>query len=430
MLNPLNYRFQLRKDARWQDLPPVGGRRLVASDLVFSYQRQRTEGWPNAPLISGMDTVKAEGDSTLKVTLKFPDVDFLLALADGHSKVVAREVAQGPGGLKEGPVIGTGPWTLRHTAKGVGSDFEPNPNYYEDRLPLLRHLSFKVIEDADVRLAAFVTGSVDVYDLLPQEWAVLQATEADYKTFQSRQGGRGLVLAMNVNRPPFNDGNLRRGVFKALDPWANLEEIWAGQGFVGAGVPVVEADWLLDRPELGKLFGGPPAFGSRPGDVAIVFDLMVADFGDVYLDQGLSVERDLRSAGFDPRLRVLNPIEYSELVWERKEYQLFVGPVPPATSPNSYLFSVLHSGGQWNILAHNDPVLNGLIESQQRAPFRSIERGETFRAIQRHLLEQAYMFGLVGHATTWALQQRVEGLYPNTALSEYFYWAEAWVVDD
>ena len=38
-----------------------------------------------------MKDIQAEGKRTLKVTLQFPDADFLLALADGHSKVVARE---------------------------------------------------------------------------------------------------------------------------------------------------------------------------------------------------------------------------------------------------------------------------------------------------------------------------------------------------
>ena len=40
MVEPLTYRFQIRKGIRWHDIPPVDGRELVASDLVFSYGRQ------------------------------------------------------------------------------------------------------------------------------------------------------------------------------------------------------------------------------------------------------------------------------------------------------------------------------------------------------------------------------------------------------
>ena len=427
MSDPLTYRFRLRQGVRWQDLPPVNGRALTAEDLVFSYQRQRTEGWPNAPLLLALDTVEAEDELTLKITLKFPDVDFLLSLADGHSKVVAREVVEGPGGLKEGPVVGTGPWIWQRTEKEIGSDFEANPSYFEGGLPFLGRLSFKVIPDQDVQLAAFLIGEVDVYDVPPQTWPRLLSSGVEYGTFLSKQGGRGLVLAMNVSRPPFNDGEVRRAVFKALDPWAYLDEIWAGQGFVSTGVPVVEASWLLDSGEMGEFFAGSASVEGGLGSSGVAFDLTVADFGDIYLDQGLRIERDLRNAGFAPNLRVVNPVEYSEQVWQRKDYQFFVGPVPPTSSPNSYLFSILHSGGQWNILAHNDSTLNELIEAQQEATFNSPQRRDALRAIQRRLLEQAYMLGPATSGTIWALQDRVRGFYPNTALSEYFYWAKTWV---
>ena len=427
MLDHLTYRFLIRQGVHWQDLPPVNGRALTAEDLVFSYQRQRTRGWPNAPLLLALDTVEAEDGITLKVTLKFPDVDFLLSLADGHSKVVAWEVVEGPGGLMEGPVVGTGPWVWRQTEEGVGSDFEANPSYFEEGLPFPRQLSFKAIPDPEVQLAAFLNGQVDVYDVPPQTWPRLQSFGVEYGTFLSRQGGRGLVLAMNVSRPPFNDVQVRRALFKALEPWAYLDEIWAGQGFVSTGVPVVEAPWLLGRGEMGEFFAGAASAEGGLGSSGVAFDLIIADFGDIYLDQGFRIERDLRNAGFVPSLKVVDPVEYSEQVWQRKDYQIFAGPVPPTSSPNSYLFSILHGGGQWNILVHSDLTLSELIEAQQEAPFSSPQRRDVLRAIQRRLLEQAYMLGSATSGTVWALQDRVRGFYPNTALSEYFYWAKAWL---
>ena len=87
--------FRLREGILWQDLPPVNGRALTAGDVAFSYERQKTEGWPNSPLLLAMDTAEAVDDSVLRVTLRFSDTDFLAALADGRSKVVAREAVDG-----------------------------------------------------------------------------------------------------------------------------------------------------------------------------------------------------------------------------------------------------------------------------------------------------------------------------------------------
>ena len=69
--------------------PPVNGRLLVAEDLVFSYERMRTPGWPNAPLLSAVARFEAPDTRTLRLTMASPDADLLLSLADGHAKVVA-----------------------------------------------------------------------------------------------------------------------------------------------------------------------------------------------------------------------------------------------------------------------------------------------------------------------------------------------------
>ena len=90
------YEFRLRPDVRWQNLNPVNGRPLVAEDLVYSYERMETEGWPHAKLFSdrGISGFQATEPGILRVSRAFLDSDALLALADGHSKIVAKEVVE------------------------------------------------------------------------------------------------------------------------------------------------------------------------------------------------------------------------------------------------------------------------------------------------------------------------------------------------
>ena len=140
MTSDLGYEFQLRTDVQWQDIPPVNGRLLVAEDLVFSYERMRTPGWPNAPLLSAVARFEAPDPHTLRLTLASPDADLLLYLADGHAKVVAREVVSEFGDLKASPVIGTGPWIWEQTQEGVGTTLMRNPEYFEEGVPFLDRL--------------------------------------------------------------------------------------------------------------------------------------------------------------------------------------------------------------------------------------------------------------------------------------------------
>jgi len=117
------YEFQLRPDVRWQNLNPVDGRPLVAEDLVYSYQRMETEGWPHAKLFAdrGISGFQAPEPGILRVSRAFLDSDALLALADGHSKIIAKEVVEQYGDLKRSPVVGTGPWIWKSTEEGPSS---------------------------------------------------------------------------------------------------------------------------------------------------------------------------------------------------------------------------------------------------------------------------------------------------------------------
>jgi peptide/nickel transport system substrate-binding protein len=436
MVDALTYRFQLREGVRWHAIAPVNGRELTAGDLVFSYRRQLTPGWANAPLLQDLQTVEAEGPYTLKLTLNpaFPNADFLVSLADGHSKVVAKEVLDVWGGLDQAPVIGSGPWIWKSTQEDVGSVLTRNGLYFEPGLPFLDELVIRVIRsDEETRLAAFLTGAVDVYRVSPAGWQQLSETPAKrFNSSLSLQGGSGVVLTMNTSRPPFDNPQVRTSVLRALDPWSYLGSLWKGQGFVSLGVPVVQPDWNLTMEEMrGPYFANPTearrllAGSGAAGPVK--FELTVADFGDIHLALGKRLGEDLRSVGFEPSAVRVGSSQYQDRVWRDKDYQMAVGELPPTSTPNSFLFGILHSGSaSGNVVRHSDPGLDALIVQQavERDPSR---RRELIRKVQLRLLEQAYMFSPVTSGVRWVYRPEVSGFFPNTAASDYFYWAKTWL---
>ena len=435
MVDPFTYRFQLRQGVRWQDIQPVGARELTAEDVVYSYNRQRTTGFPNAPLLQNLERVEAEGPYALKISLKpgFPDADFLVSLADGHTKVVAREAVELNGDLKQGPVIGTGPWIWKSTEDDIGSVFERNPDYFEAGLPFLDEFATTIVKGREERhLAAFVTSEVDVYRVPPEGWEQFTRTACEFNSFLSRQGGSGLLLSMNVSSPPFNNPQVRRAVLRALDPWDYLDNIWKGQGFVSLGVPVARPEWLLIREETRRTYFADPSDARRilqgvelPKPIG--FELTVADFGPVYLEQGRAIEEDLRSVGFNPVSVRVTSEQYDDRVRGDRAYQMAIGVLPPTSTTNSYLLATLYgAAGPRNLVRHSDTELDDLI-IRQAVESDPATRGALVRDIQRHLLERAYLFSPVTGGTRWVSDVRVKGLYPNTAASEYFHWAKTWV---
>ncbi len=434
------YEFQLRPDVSWHNIPPVNGRPLVADDLVFSYDRLRTLGWPSAGLFSSIGEIQALGPHNLRIELALADADTLLSLADGHSKIVAREVVEEYGDLRDSPVIGTGPWIWGETVASVGTNFIRNPDYFEDGFPFLDSLEIMTLRSSDgeessaqVRLATFQAGIVDVALLPPEEWRKLEASDSRSASAISRQAGTGVALSMNVQASPLDRLSVRRAILKALDPWDYVDTLWSGQGFVSLGIPVQGPEWLLGRAEMrtqhfadpGAARGLLAASGVRePVDIELT--VRTEEFGGRYLDLADRIAGDLRQVGFNPRIRFLNPLQFSETVLTLQDYEMALGVLPPTSTTSSFLMALLHSAGRWNVTGHQDSMLDGMIQ-QQAAEFDPYQRRLKLTEIQRHILDQAYLFTPITGVSRWVFNQDVKGFYPNTALSEYIYWSRVWL---
>ncbi len=431
-LDSKTYIFKLRRGVRWQDISPVNGRVLTAEDVAYSYNRQRIQGWPNAPLLRNLDSIEVIDDLTLKINLIAPDADFLFSLADGHSKIVAREAVEARGDLREGPNIGTGPWLWLSTEPGLGSSFERNPRYFERRLPFLAKLNVNVIKDAETRSAAFKTRVADISQVDAAEWQRFKEGYPGAPSLMYKEPGTGLEFAINTTVPPFDDLRVRRAVFKAMDPWQANEELWAGSAFVSIGSPVAQADWLLPEEELKGYFqdpGGAEELLQQAGtDLSPRLEVVVGDFGDGFLLHGQRVTQELRKVGFNPSITVINLGRFAQEVWYGGEYTMFVGAPPPASAPNSYLLPVFHSEGAWNTTGYRSPELDRLLEDQARELDPQVRRA-LFLDIQREILDKAFRFMPATRVSIWTWWPRVRYFHPNFAASEYFHWARVWVND-
>ncbi len=441
LTDDLVYEFQLRPQVRWQDLSPVNGRPLMAEDLVFSYKRMGSAGWPNESLASQFVGLEATAVGSFSAGLALPDADALLSLADGHAKVVAPEVVDQFGDLKDSPVIGTGPWIWDGTREDGGTNFSRNNDYFEPGAPFLDELVITVVKDTrgaefpgEGRLAAFLAGQVDVTALPPEAWRSLEASGTGFDSFLSLHGGSGVVLTFNVQDLFFADENLRKAAFRAMDPWDYVDTLWSGQGSSGLGIPVPETDWLLSKGQIrGEYFADPTrsrALLNALDDSAsreIQLTVWSEPGAPIYASLGDKIAEDLRAANFKVTVRRLNPDQFQQMVMgPDRDFQIAMGVLPPAGTSNGYLLALLHSGGRWNIANHADSELDSMIEAQA-VDFNLGSRKGRLEEIQRHILDRAYVFSPVTGATRWAFRPDLKGFHPNAALSEYIHWSRVWL---
>ena len=430
MESPTSYLFNLRDNATWHNLDPVSGRTLDADDVIFSYQRQINPDFPNSPLLRNIVALEYLGPLTLRVRFGLPDADALLALADGHSKIVAPETVIQNGDLRDGPTIGTGPWMLENSTQGVVHSFSRHPDYFEPDHPLVDNLRILILPDESTRAAAFQTGMTDIHEMDPKEWAQHVQQTPNAPSLRIPQPGNGIEVAFKTTRPPFDDVRVRQAVMLAMDPARIINEQWEGFGFAGTGFPVASPDWLLPTSEVSTRFNDVESARSLLRDAGLapgtLVTITVGDFGQLLLNYAHAVSVDMQNIGLDTRVDIVNRRHFGETTWLQGSYHMMVGPPAPVSTPNGFLLPVFHSEGIWNTTGHRDAELDALLEAQSIEHDRE-ERTELIHLIQERILDQGYRFMPITRIPIWTWQPRVRDFRPNFALNEYHHWTKVWL---
>ncbi|MBI2165590.1 MAG: ABC transporter substrate-binding protein [Chloroflexi bacterium] len=423
------YLFTLRSGVKWHNIPPVNGRELTAQDVAASFERMLTPGLATAKLLQNLASVTVVDTYTLKVEARKADADFLLTLADGHAKVLPQELLRDPAGLQNGPVIGTGPWIWVDDSKVDGTVLRSNSAYFEPGVPRLEEVRFQFIPDEATAYAAFSSRLLDLHQVLPKDWQGLLSRHPSLETLRYPLVATGLELALKTTSAPFDDLRARKSLLLSLDPWSLNASVWQDMAYVSVGMPVVRADWLLGEAELRSYLASPSearALLSYFSPSSLSFVLTVADLGPEYLTYARGLVDQMRSVGFRPELKTVNPLVYGANVWQGGEYVAYLGPIAPMLTPNDYLLGVAHGGGRWNTHGLKEPSLDRLIEAQavETDPQR---RKELVLELQREFLDKAVRFLPTTRKVPWAWWPHVKGFYPNLAAFESFFWARIYI---
>ncbi len=425
LMDPMTLEVKLREGVRWQSLPPVNGRLLTAEDVVFSYERQMTGGWPNAAVLANLSEVRAVGESVLSIRYRQPEAEFLEGLADGNSKIVSPEAVSQNGHLLRGPTVGTGPWMVVRSGS-EGTYYEANPDYYEEGLPYLDGLDVQVVSEQEVAVVALRNGLLDLARAPYESVRDAKQAFAEIESAEYLDPGAGVELILNTGWAPFNFPDVRRGVLLALNPWTMSKDFRGGQSMPTLGLRVPEPDWLLPRDDFSGVFAKPSeARGLLAATAGQIVTISVGQFDPRLLEQARFAAESLRRAGMYTVVKEISTREYGDSVWVRGEYQAAIGALPPISSLTGGLLAVHHSRGGLNTTRHRIPELDDLIE-KQAVELDPLRRREQTLAIQRLILSHAYRINLSAQVENWMWWDYVEGFALNSVRGENYFLAKVW----
>ncbi len=227
-LDPTTFVFHLRKNVKWHD-----GQPMTADDVVYSLQ-----SWTDAEkapeprrsaggLIKSAEKVDA---STVKVTIKWPSINFLQFLS-----YTQRNVYIAPKHVEDHAkaVVGTGPFKVVKADINNVVIVERNPDFYLPGRPYLD--GGKVFQNMErgAQQAAFVARGLDLINVgdQAQHDALKKLVSADSRSTSYLQN-RGVSLYMKLDRPPFGDIRVRRAMHLAIDRQGLVKTVTFGAGAI------------------------------------------------------------------------------------------------------------------------------------------------------------------------------------------------------
>ena len=425
-----NLTVVLRQDVKWQDLDPLRGRKIAASDIVFSLDRIQDPSFHNRDLLNTVSAVTAIDEATLVIETSIPDAELFEKLADARAAIVTPEAVAVNGNLRSGPTVGTGPWILGRY-EPLLITFSANLDYFIPVLPLTFSLEASVVPELSTRIVMI---QVDASDFVQADLEALRnaaSSNPDVMWTTEFDAASGIEIAMNTTRQPLTDVKVRRAIIKSWNPDALVTGLHDGMSFISAGIPLRDPAWLLPDAEVQSYFDDATnaidllrAAGNPSGQLTI----KVGAYGDAYTQTALSLANAVRTAGFIPTIQSISTREFADDVWIRGNYDIYVGAPPPQSSATSMLFSVHHSQGPWNSNGFKSPDLDDLIV-KQTTQTDAVARREDLLQIQRLILGGAYRFVAAANVSIWTWSPSVQNFAPNSFRGDSHWLARIWLLE-
>src|SRR5262249_11113359 len=155
------------------------------------------------------------------------------------SVIVAREAVELKGDLREGPLVGTGPFIGEEIDQNGTSIARRNPDFFIQGRPYINEYHFVRVPDFEALKASLRSGNLEVllpaYVTLP-EAEDLKRAKPDI-ILELSKGFGGTEVGLRVDKPPFNDVRVRQAIYKAIDPKVIIDTIY-GSGWLSVGLPL------------------------------------------------------------------------------------------------------------------------------------------------------------------------------------------------
>lgn len=404
-------RMQIRSGLTFHDGTPVDAEAVRAS-----FERHFRPGHPlytatprnmREQLLKDLvEHIEVLDPSTIVLTLRYPEMSYLTQI-DIVSPTAAARLGAGFG---KQPVC-SGPfkfasWTSDQIV------VEANDRYWMGR-PRLDRVVFRIYESAEAVVDAVARGEVD---FMPHvvEPDRLDRIRPIAHLIQSPLSLNITYLGMRVDRPPFNDANVRQAVVRALNIPAMMVFLGRGSNVPATGplspdIPGHDPS-VQQAPYSAAIARGMLARTKYPGSpVPLVY------FGGVkiHTEVAIAIQNDLLKVGVPVSLAPQGTMKDLLDTIKTLEQGLFINAWNArAAYAERFLLPLFQSSPvvRDNLTRYSNPALDKLLDRARQLAPEDRRRREALSQAQRIIVDDAPMAFLYHAPRISAVSRRVRGL--------------------
>ncbi|MDE2456417.1 MAG: ABC transporter substrate-binding protein, partial [Burkholderiales bacterium] len=405
-LSPTVWRFNLRHGVRFQDGTPFD-----ADDVLFSFARAAGDGSDMKGYTSPIKQVRKVDAYTVDIETNspFPILpDTLTRLVVMSKKWCEANHAEKPVDRRKGienaasfHANGTGPYRLKERQPSVRTVLVRNLNYWGKIEGNVDRVVFTPIGNDATRVAALVSGEVDVMEPVPLQdvervkatpgLTVLQGPELR-TIFLGFDQKRDELLFSNVKgKNPFKDRRVRQAFYQAIDIETIKSSVMRGAStptaeMVGPGVRGFQPDMnkrLPYDPEGAKKLLAEAGYPNG-------FEVTMNCPNDRYVNDSAicqAVAANLAKVGVKIDLQAETKVTYFPKVLRRDTSFYLLGWTPTTLDAHDALYNLMATPtakgqGTFNLGSYSNPKLDALtakIQSETDPAKRNEEIREAFK---------------------------------------------------
>ena len=365
----------LREGLKFND-----GTTMDAEAVKTSLDRHRTlDGSARTADLAAVEDVEVVDPATVRITLSGPFAPLAAQLADRAGMIMSPAQLEEAGDEFGADPVCVGPFSFVSRTPGSEIKLEKAPDYYDADQVKLDSITYRIITDANVRLANVKSRDVQVAErIAPTDVRGLESDTSVKLIGQESLGYQGISINIGntegvtkptgkVDTPLGSSPELRRAFELSLDRNVINQVVFGGAYTPGCTPlppvsPYHDPSLTCSTRNVEEAKGLVAASGQAS---PIPVELIVGNTPD-NLRLGQVIQSQAKEAGFDVKVQ---PSEFASALdqTDSGDYETFQVGWSGRVDPDGNIYSFLHTGGPLNITGESNPELDRVLEQARES---------------------------------------------------------------